>query len=394
MRAIAAVTVSRADYGILRPVLRAITSAGDLQLQLIVAGTHLSSAHGRTIATITADGYTPAGEVDTVPHGDDPRAIADAMGRATRGFGDIYDRLQPEMVVLVGDRFETLAAAAAAVPFTTPIAHLHGGDVTEGAIDEQFRHAISKLSHLHFTATAASAARILQMGEEPWRIVVSGAPALDDVRTLIPWPRARLEEHTGIALDRAPLLVTLHPTTLEFGVAARHAEELTTALDQFDQPVIVSAPNVDTAHRAVREHFECWARGRPGTALVENLGNEAYWSLMTVAAAVVGNSSSGILEAASFKLPVVDIGNRQAGRERGANVRHAGHGHEEIVAALRAALSPAFREGLAGLRNPYGDGHASGRIVRKIQQTPSNVRLRVKRFHHVASVDTAPIQNH
>lgn len=383
MKTIAAVTVARSDYGILRPVLRRIALASDLRLQLIVAGTHLSDTHDRTVDVIEADGFSHAAEVSTLPTLDTPAGVAQAIGLGVGGFADAYARLGPDVLLVVGDRFETLAAAVSAVPFTLPIAHMHGGELTAGAIDEQMRHAITKLSHLHFVSTATNAARVVQMGEEPWRVVVSGAPALDEVRALTPWSRARLEDRLGVSLAEAPLLVTYHPVTLEYTSAAFQVGELTSALDQVNHAVVVTAPNVDTANGVVRHHLQQWAAGRPMAVFVENLGADAYWSTMARAAAVVGNSSSGILEAASFKRPVVNVGNRQAGRDRPANVIQVGDSRDEILAGIRTAVSAEFLAGLEHLVNPYGDGHASERIVRVLQDTPLDQRLRIKRFHHL-----------
>ena len=381
MKTVAAVSVGRSDYGILRPVFRAIAASPALRLQIIVAGTHLSALHDRTVAVIEADGFEIAAEVETLPVSDTPVAIADAVGQGISGFAAAYAALRPDLVLLAGDRFETLSAAFAAVPLTLPIAHLHGGEISAGAIDDQIRHAITKLSHLHFVATPRSAARVLQMGEEPWRVVTTGAPALDEIESFTPWPQRQVEERIGMPLTEAPLLVTYHPATMEFGSAAADVAELTTTIDRFRLPVVVTAPNVDTSSAAVRQHLRDWSASRPHTVFVENLGTQGYWSLMSLARAVVGNSSSGIIEAASFKCPVVDVGNRQAGRERPANVIHTTNSRDDIERGLRHALSSEFRAIVAELTNPYGDGHASERIVSAICASPPADVLRLKQFH-------------
>ncbi|MEO8679075.1 MAG: UDP-N-acetylglucosamine 2-epimerase [Vicinamibacterales bacterium] len=383
MRSIAAVSVSRADYGILRPVLRAIQSAPELQLHLVVAGTHLPDAPNSTSGAIAADGFQPAASVPTLPGDDTPLGVARATGRALTGFAEVLESLRPDLVMLVGDRFETLAAAGASALLGLPIGHLHGGELTEGAIDDQIRHAITKMSHLHFVASAPQARRVIQMGEEPWRVTVSGAAGLDIVTSIRWWDTAQIEQAIGLALPEAPLLVTYHPVTLDQGAAAAHVDELIAALDTEARPIIVTAPNVDAGNIVVRARLEAWVRRRPNAAFVENLGVEGYWSVMAVAAAMVGNSSSGIIEAASVRLPVVDVGDRQAGRDRAANVVHVGNTREEIRSGIDAATSPAFRAGLSGLVNPYGDGHAAERIVRVLRETSADRRLLTKRFHHV-----------
>jgi UDP-hydrolysing UDP-N-acetyl-D-glucosamine 2-epimerase len=383
MRTIAAVTVGRADAGILRPVLPAL--ADGFQVQLVAAGTHASPAGLDTLRDIAADGVMPAALVSTVPEGDDPGAIARAMGAAVIGFTDAFARLKPDLVLVIGDRFETAAAALACVPFGIALCHVHGGELSEGAIDERLRHAITKLSHLHFVAGDRQAARVIQMGEEPWRVIVSGAPALDQLKSIRLLPRGELETRLGRRFDAAPLLVTYHPETIEFAAAERHVVELTAALDGFDGQVVVTAPNVDTSHRTVRQHLQAWVSERPSAVYVEALGTQVYWSLMAIAGAVVGNSSSGIIEAASFKLPVVDIGQRQAGRDRPANVIHAGNDRREITRALACALDPGFRRSLVDLVNPYGDGAAAARIAQTLRDVPLDATLLTKRFHHLQS---------
>jgi UDP-hydrolysing UDP-N-acetyl-D-glucosamine 2-epimerase len=381
MTTLAAVTVGRADYGILRPLVGAL--AAHFDIHLVAAGTHLCSASRDDLLSIARVGFPCAAMVATLPEGDDPVDIARAMGAGVVGFAEAYARLQPDLVVLIGDRFETLAAAAAAVPFGLALCHVHGGELTEGANDEQMRHAITKMSHLHFVAGVQEATRVVQMGEEPWRVTVSGAPALDQLRTVSLLPREELEGRVGLALDEPPILVTYHPETIDFTSAALHIDEVVGALDPFERPIVVTAPNVDTSNRVIRRCLEQWVAARQRAVLVETLGTQAYWSMMAIAGVLVGNSSSGIIEAASFKLPVVDVGRRQAGRHRPPNVIHAGNDRREIADAVSRALDPGFRRTLAELVNPYGDGHASERIARVLTETPLDRRLKTKRFHHL-----------
>jgi UDP-hydrolysing UDP-N-acetyl-D-glucosamine 2-epimerase len=329
-----------------------------------------------------ADGFEVAARVDAMPLSDTPRDIARSIGAATTGFADVYARCRPDMLLIIGDRFETLSAASAALPFTIPIAHVHGGELSEGAFDELIRHAITKLSHLHFVSAARHAQRIIQMGEEPWRVTVSGAPALDNLRLTTLMPRDELERRVGIPLVPAPLLVTYHPATLEYARTGEQVDELVAALECVERPIVITAPNVDTSNAAVRGRLQRFAAARPGVAFMENLGTAAYWSLMAIAAAMAGNSSSGIIEAGSLGLPVVNIGGRQAGRERGPNVIDVENGRAEITGGLTRALDPAFRAGLAGMTNLYGDGRAAPRIAERLAGVTLGRELLVKRFHH------------
>ena len=273
------------------------------------------------------------------------------------------------------------AAVLAALPFAIPVAHIHGGELSYGAIDDLLRHSMTKLSHLHFVATAEYAARVRQMGEEPWRVLVSGAPALDNLAAIPMLSREQLEERVGLRFDAPPLLVTFHPVSLEFERAAEQAEELLAALDGLDAPIVATKPNADAGGRAVLEKLTAWVKDRPRRVLIDNLGARAYFSLMQVAAAMVGNSSSGLIEAPSFRLPVVNIGTRQDGRSRAANVIDCACERDAVRAAVRRALSSGFRDSLAGLINPFGTGRAAEIIVERLRTVELNDRLLRKAFH-------------
>lgn len=383
MRTVGVVTVGRSDYGCYVPLLRAMQQERALRLQLIVGGMHLAKAFGLTVEMITADGFEIADRIDMRLASDTPDGIAHSMGLGMSGFAKTYARQRPDLLLVLGDRFEMFAAAAAAVPFRIPIAHIAGGELTEGAIDNSFRHAMTKLSHLHFATTETYASRVIQMGEEPWRVTVCGAVGLDHLRTFVASDRRSLESSLGLSLDPAPLLVTYHPVTLEYDRAEAQIDALLEALEPLARPLVFTAPNADTNNQVIRRRIEAFAARRPSAALVPNLGTQAYFSLMACAAAMVGNSSSGIVEAPSFGLPVVDIGTRQAGRLRAANVISCGYAVEEIRRAIAHALAPGFRESLRGLRNPYGDGHAAARILEALKGIVIDDRLLVKRFHHV-----------
>ncbi|MFM8476576.1 MAG: UDP-N-acetylglucosamine 2-epimerase [Planctomycetaceae bacterium] len=381
MRTISVVTVGRSDWGLYRPILEALRSAPDLQLHLIASGAHLVAGHGRTDETIATDGFTIHDRVQMLLASDSPAAIAASMGLGTIGFAQVYERVRPDLLLVLGDRFEMHAAALAAVPLRIPIAHVHGGEVTAGAIDDALRHAITKYSHLHFASTSCHARRIIQLGEEPWRVTVSGAPGLDQLRRLRLLSAEELSAKLGISLDVPPLLVTQHPVTLQSEQAARQADALLEALSSQSRPIIITRPNADTRNTEILERLERFAAARSHVRLVSNLGTLGYFSLMKCAAAMAGNSSSGIIEAASFQLPVVNIGLRQQGRPRSGNVIDCGDSAEEIQAALDRALSAEFREHCRGVQNIYGDGHAAGRIVQVLRTTALSERLLIKSFH-------------
>lgn len=386
MRRIAAVTGARSDYGIYLPVFRRIQAAPDLHLLVIAGGSHFSDRHGRTIDAIRADGFEIAAAVDMTVHGDDGPATADAMGRGVLGFAEAYARLAPDLVLVLGDRFEMLSAAAAALPLRIPLAHIHGGELTEGALDDAIRHAVTKLSHLHFVSTEAYARRVVQLGEEPWRVTVSGAPALDNLHDVPLMSRGDIERAYGLPAGRPFLLVTYHPETLEYERTGERVDALLAALSRTDAGIVFTHPNADMGSQAILEGIRAFAARRPGVGVIANLGTQGYFSVMAHAAAIVGNSSSGIIEAASFELPVVNVGDRQHGRARAGNVIDCEPDAEAISAAIAAALRPAFRERLRGMRNPYGDGHAAARIVDTVSRVPLDARLLRKRFHEPAPV--------
>jgi UDP-hydrolysing UDP-N-acetyl-D-glucosamine 2-epimerase len=383
VRTIAVVTVGRSDYGIYRPILKRIAADAELRLTLIVSGSHLSPEFGATVSAIEKDGYPIAERVEMLLSSDSPVGVVQSMGLGVMGFGQAYARLQPDLLLVLGDRFEMHAAALAALPLGLPVAHVHGGELSQGAIDDALRHSMTKLAHLHFVSTEEYARRVRQLGEEPWRVTVSGAPGLDNLESTTPVSAAELHGRWGVPMDPAPLLVTFHPVTLEPGQAEWQVEELLAALSESGRPLVFTASNADHGGRAIAQRIRAFVGSRPTAALVENAGTDAYFGLMAAAAAMVGNSSSGIVEAASFALPVVNVGARQEGRLRPPNVIDVGNFRADILAGLQKALAPAFREGLRGLVNPYGTGQASKAIVDRLKAVPIDDRLRRKRFYDI-----------
>lgn len=383
MRTIGVVTVARSDYGIYLPVLRRILAEPDLRLHLIVSGMHLSPEFGLTVNAIESDGIEVGERVEMLVSSDTPEGVAKSMGLGTIGFSQAYTRRRPDVLLVLGDRFEMHAAVVAALPFGIPVAHIHGGELSEGAIDDALRHSITKMSHLHFVSTETYSRRVIQMGEEPWRVVLSGAPALDNLKTIELLSRSELENQLGLNLRDLFLLVTYHPVTLEPEEIEAQTRQLLSALDELGMPVVFTYPNADAHGRLIIRLIEQFTSQHENAWIAVNLGTQAYFSAMKLAAAMVGNSSSGIIEAPSFRLPVVNIGNRQRGRLRARNVIDVGYSSPEIVAGVKRAIDPAFRESLGSLVNPYGDGHAAEKIIAMLRSVELNDKLLLKHFHEI-----------
>jgi UDP-hydrolysing UDP-N-acetyl-D-glucosamine 2-epimerase len=380
VRTIDVVTTSRADYGILQPVLRRIQGDPTLRLRVVVSGSHLSPMFGSTVTAIERDGFEIVDRIDVLGPSDTPEETAAAMGRGVTGFGRHWARTRPDLLVVLGDRFEMHAAALAALPFRLPVAHIHGGELTAGAFDDSLRHSMTKLSHLHFVTTEEYARRVRQLGEEPWRVTVAGAPALDHLRTVNLRSRSALEAQFGWSLGETFVLVTFHPTTLESADPARQARLLFDAVEQVGCPAVITMPNADPGGRAVRNVVNERTAANSRWFAVETLGTENYFSVMALASAMVGNSSSGLIEAGSFQLPVVNVGSRQEGRVRGPHVIDVPASSDGVAAGLRRALEPSFRAALAGTPNLYGDGHAAERIVERLKTVPLDDALVNKKF--------------
>jgi UDP-hydrolysing UDP-N-acetyl-D-glucosamine 2-epimerase len=380
VRTIGVVTVGRSDYGILAPVVRRIEADERVRLALIVSGSHFVAEHGRTVAEIEADGFSIAARVPFAPTDDDDRSVAAAIGAGTIALADAVADIRPDLLLVAGDRFELLAVAAAALSAGIPLAQLHGGELSEGSFDDSVRHALTKLSHLHFASAEPHALRIRQLGEEPWRVFVTGAPALDEIAQTEMLGVGELAQRIGLALEPPPLLVTYHAATLDdTGVEDRFLE-LLAALERVQMPVVFTYPNADPGGSLIRELIDAFVTASDSTVAVASLGRRAYYSLMGVAAAMVGNSSSGLVEGPSLRLPVVNVGIRQDGRLRAPNVIDAADDRASIEAAIKRAASPEFRAGLSSIVNPYGDGRASERIVEVLATVELGHSLLVKRF--------------
>lgn len=377
-RKICVVTGSRADYGLLFWLMKDIAADPGLQLQLIATGMHLSPEFGLTYQAIEADGFRIDRKVEILLSSDTPVGVTKSVGLGVIGFADALAELRPDMLVLLGDRFEILAAAQAALFARIPVAHIAGGDTTEGAFDESIRHAITKLSHLHFATNATAAERIARMGENPANVHVVGSPGLDTVRRLEPLSRAELEQSLGFRLRRRNLLVTFHPVTLAAQSSAAQLAELFAALAGLgdDYGIVMTLPNADTEGRALIRDIEAFVRGRDNMRAFPSLGQRRYLSLMALVDAVVGNSSSGLYEAPTLKKPAVNIGDRQKGRLMAASVICCAPQREAIAQAIGQAL----QLDCSAVRNPYGDGHSAPRILAALKAVPAPQALLQKHF--------------
>ena len=381
IREIGIVTSSRADWGILLPVVRAVARHPELEARVLATGMHLSAEFGSTVSLIEQDGVEIYAAIPSMGSSDSAAAIGRSIGRGTIGFADLFQRWKPDILLVTGDRFDMLPAGLAALPQRVPVAHLHGGETTEGAMDESIRHSLTKMAHIHFAATAEYAHRIIQMGEEPWRVSVTGAPGLDNFRRRAPADRHETAKRFGFDPERRLCLVTYHPVTLESQHVKQRIEGLLEALGARDLEFVFTGTNADTHGSIIARAIQRFADGRPHVHLVQNAGQQGYLSLLAAAELMVGNSSSGIIEAASFALPVVNVGIRQRGRIRGANVLDCGPESDSIAAAITKALSPDFVSSLRGMTNPYGDGRSAPRIATVLAETALDQRLLVKRFY-------------
>lgn len=379
MRRIAFFTSTRAEYGLLRPLMAEVASRTGLALQIIASGTHLSEDHGATWREIVADGFPIDERVEITIAADDAEGVALSAAQALSGVARALVRLKPDVLVLLGDRYELLAAAQAALLVRVPIAHIHGGEATEGAIDEFIRHAITKLSQWHFAAAEPYANRIRQMGESKARVWNVGAPAMDNIAALEPVPKDELEAFLGLQLRSPTFLVTYHPVTLNDDSGLSAMQALLAALDSSGGSIVITGSNFDPGAGAIRAILQDFATARPNrVALVESLGSQRYLSLIRHVDVVVGNSSSGLLEAPAVGIPTVNIGPRQQGRLSAPSVLHCGESTAEISRALQAALSSDHRAIAARRESPYGQPGAS-RLIVDILETV-DITSRIKPF--------------
>ncbi|MDC0831681.1 UDP-N-acetylglucosamine 2-epimerase [Geitlerinema sp. CS-897] len=375
-RKIGIVTGTRAEYGLLYWLMKEIQSDPDLELQVVATGMHLSPEFGLTYKVIEKDGFSIDAKVEMLMSSDTPVGIAKSIGLGTIGFADALERLKPDILVVLGDRFEILAAAQAAMVARIPIAHIHGGEVTEGAFDEQIRHAITKFAQWHFVAAEPYRQRIIQLGESPDRVFNFGAPGLDHLQHISWLDRATLEHSLGIQLRSPVFLVTYHPVTLDAKYSSSAMEELLLALDRFpDATVIFTYPNADTGGRVLIEQIDRWVcENQHRSKAFVSLGQQRYLSLMREADVILGNSSSGLTEAPALNKATVNVGDRQKGRLKAKSVIDVLESSIDIIAALHQALSREFQSLLSTVESCYGIGNSSQRIAAVLKSKPLSIR--------------------
>ena len=386
MRDVCVFTSSRADFGLLRPVIALIDESGSLRLRLIASGAHLSPEFGLTKTEIVSAGFPIDDEVEVVVSADTPPATCASMGLALIGVGKALTRLAPHVLLVLGDRYETLCAASAAQVCRVPVAHIHGGETSEGAFDEAFRHAITKMSQLHFASCDVHRRRVIQLGESPDRVFDVGALGFENARETELLRRAELTEIVGTP-DRPYFVVTFHPATLDADGAAVHVRALLDALDAFpEHAVLLTSANADTEGRSVNHALDAYARDHSDRAVVAtSLGTRRYLSAVSHAVAVVGNSSSGLLEAPAFGVPTVNIGDRQRGRVRSASVVDCAPNTDAIIAAIRTTMSDDFRTSFADMSHPCDRPGTAASIVGHLRDA-SLEGILTKSFHDLSHV--------
>ncbi len=377
-RKIAVLTTSRADYSHLYWPLRDLSAHPEVDLKLIVLGSHLSPEFGHTLREIENDGFPIAAKIECLLSSDSDVGMAKTIGVATLSLADCLGQMRPDILLLIADRYEMLAPASVALALRIPIAHIEGGEISEGAIDDAVRNALTKMSHIHFTSTCEARRRIIAMDEEEWRVHRAGAPSLDHLRRNTLYSREVLQSQLRINLDKPSILVAYHPVTIARDTL-QEADALFEALASLPEQILFCYPNADAGSRDLIARTRSFAASRKNSHVFVNLDALTYWSLLRQVDVFLGNSSSGIMETPSFALPTVNIGLRQQGRERARNIIDAAPNASAILEALRTAQTPAFRETLRGMTNPYGDGAASEKIVQVLTTVPFSQALLMKR---------------
>ncbi|MCD8177162.1 MAG: UDP-N-acetylglucosamine 2-epimerase [Tannerellaceae bacterium] len=384
MRKICIVTGSRAEYGLLSGLMASIKADPDLQLQIIATNMHLSPEFGLTYKEIENDGFHIDKKVQMLLSSDTPNATTKSLGLATIGFADAYEDLKPDLIVVLGDRYEILAAVSAALFYRKPVAHIHGGEITEGAYDDAIRHAITKMSHLHFTSTEEYRRRVIQLGEQPDRVFNVGALGVENIKKVPLMSKNEIEDNLNFKLGDKSLLVTYHPVTLENSSAEQQIQNLLDALETISgYQIIFTMPNSDTGGRIIIEKIQKFVESHKEHAIAfTSLGKKRYFSTLQYVSAVIGNSSSGIVEVPSFGIPTLNIGDRQKGRISPNSVIHCGTEKHEITKSLSKALSEEFKRTLFNVQNPYEQLDTTKKIHQIIAKSTLD-NLIQKRFYNI-----------
>lgn len=380
MKRIVILTATRAEYGLLKPIMTKLLGDPYYDTRIAVTGMHLSPEFGMTVTEIETDNLPIDKKIEILLSSDTPVALSKSMGLAMISFSEYFEECRPDAIMVLGDRYETLAVCCAAMNARIPIFHLHGGETTEGAIDEAIRHSLTKMSYLHFTSTEAYRKRVIQMGEFPDRVFNVGAMGVENALNTQCMSVPELEESIRFALGEKYVVGTFHPVTLEMATALKQVKELLAALDEHREiRYLFTKANSDTDGRSINRLLEEYAKRNDNFCIVDSLGMRRYLSALKNSLFVIGNSSSGLVEAPSFQIPTIDIGDRQRGRISGETVIHCKPERHAIGDAIHKAMDDSFRMTIKKLENPYGDGHTSEKILEIVKGFFVNDRIDIKK---------------
>lgn len=384
-KTICVVTATRAEYGLLKPLIFKLKEDKDINLKVVVTGMHLSPEFGFTYKEIMNDNIEIDERIEILMSSDTNVGVCKSMAMAIISFSEYFNRIKPDMLVILGDRYEMFSIASVATVLNIPIAHLHGGEITEGLYDDAFRHSITKMSYIHFTSCEEYRKRVIQLGEKPDRVFNVGAIGLDIIKNIKLLSLNELEESIDFKLDKKFGIVTFHPVTLENGTAEKQCNELLRALDNFNNmKFIITKANSDTDGRIINKLIEEYAsRNKERILVVSSLGQLRYLSAMKYSSVIIGNSSSGIIETPSFKVPTVNIGSRQKGRIKARSVIDCEVKKDEIILAINKALDLKFLQSIKDIENPYGDGESSEKIIVNLKKCINNRIDLKKEFYNL-----------
>lgn len=381
MKKILVVTGTRSEYGLLYYTMKAIDNDSDLKLQVVVTGNHLVREYGYTVQQIEKDGFKIDEEIDMILNSEKKSSIVKSMGIEMIQMAQCFDRLQPDILLILGDRYETFIAATCAMMMNVPIAHMNGGESTEGAIDEQIRHAITKMSHIHFPGSELYKEKIIKMGEEAWRVHNVGQAGIENIKKIKLLNKYELEKELKVGFNKPVFLITYHPATLDIDSIEKQIDNLFKAIKKFDAIYVFTYPNADFGSKIIIDKINAFCNENDNSYLYYSLGQKKYLSLLSVANVVIGNSSSGIIEAPIFKIPVVNIGDRQKGRLRSKNIIDTDYEDDSIYKAIDKALNDKkFIAGLQNIDNIYGNGETSTQIVKILKNLKFSKTLLSKKL--------------
>lgn len=383
MKKILVITGTRAEYGLLYWTMKEIENDNELKLQLIVTGNHLISEYGNTVKQIENDGFAIDDTIDMIVSSDKKSGIVKSMGMEMIQMAQSFDRLKPDLLLILGDRYEIFTAATCAMMMNIPIAHINGGESTEGAVDEQIRHAITKMAHIHFPGAELYKERIIKMGEEPWRVHNVGQSGIENIKRLKLLEKDELEKELKVEFKKDVFLITYHPVTLEDENIEKQVDNLLSALKKFDSQLIFTYPNADYGSKVIIEKIKDFVKENNNAYIFHSLGQKRYLSLLKYANVMIGNSSSGIIESPIFKIPVVNIGNRQKGRLRSNNIIDTGYEEKDIFNGIDKALNDeVFKANLNNIKNVFGEGTTSKEIVKILKEIDFDKNLLSKKLNY------------